>query len=72
MPMNDNEVYPVDTVIRIRKTNEFAKVRQHMFLKDGKYFLNYLVEIERKKGLYCAFHYNVDLECLPIEPNDKP
>jgi hypothetical protein len=57
-------------VIRIKRTNEFAIVRQKTFQKDGKGFLNYLIEIEGKMGLYCAFHDDIDLAHLPapIEP----
>jgi len=65
--------YPVDTVVRLINTNEFAIVRKLNFLKDGKYFLNYLCEIEGRKtgGLYCVFHDDVQLECLP-ESTQQP
>jgi len=56
--------YPVDTIVRLKRTSEFAIIRNQTFLQ-GHYFLNYLVEIEGKKGLYCAFHYDIELEHLP-------
>lgn len=63
----DNDVYPINTVVRVSRTNEFAIVRSHTFQKDGKRFLNYLCEIEgRKPGLYCCFHQDIVLEHLPI------
>ena len=65
MPIKDSDVYPVGTVIRIKRTNEFAIIRTHTFQHLGKGFLNYLVEIEDKQGLYCAFHHDIDLEHLP-------
>ena len=65
MPTSDKEVYPIDTVVRIKKTNLFAIVRQHTYLKHAKYFLNYLCEVKGKKGLYCVIHDDVELECLP-------
>jgi hypothetical protein len=43
MPIKDSDVYPVGTVIRIKRTNEFSIIRNHTFQKDGK-------------GLYCMFH----------------
>jgi hypothetical protein len=67
MPIrNDFDAFPVGTVIRIKRTNEFAIIRQQNFLKDRKGFLHYLVEIEDKQGLYCALHDDIDLEHLPL------
>ena len=58
MPIKDSDVYPVGTVIRIKRTNEFAIIRNHTFQKDGKGFLNYLCEIlvRKQHALYCMFH----------------
>jgi hypothetical protein len=62
MPIKDSDVYPVGTVIRIKSTNEFAIIRMHTCQHACKGFLNYLVEIEDKRGLYCAFHDDIALE----------
>lgn len=71
MPIrNDSDAFPVGCVIKIKRTNEFAIIRKKTFQKDGKGFLNYLVEIEDKQGLYCAFHNDIDLEHLP--PTNDP
>lgn len=61
----DDQVYPLGTVVRLHKTGEFAIIKDHTFLKDGKNFLHYLAEIEGRKGLYCLIHDEVDLEALP-------
>jgi hypothetical protein len=66
MPIrNDSDAFPIGSVIRIKRTNESAIIRRKTFQKDGKGFLNYLVEIENKRGLYCAFNDDIDLEHLP-------
>ena len=50
------------TVIRIRKTGQFAIIKNRSFL-NGENFLNYLAIIEgRGEGLYCVFHEDIDLE----------
>lgn len=62
----DSEVYPVNTVVRIKKTGQFAIIKQQQFLKDGNGFLNYLGQIEgRGEALYAIYHGDVDLENLP-------
>ena len=63
--VKDEDAYPIGTVVRIRATGQFAVIRKKAFLKDGKNFLNYLAEIEGKKGLYAIYHEDVDLENLP-------
>lgn len=65
------EVYPIDTVVRIRKTGQFALIKQRSFLNPTN-FLNYLALIEgRGDGLYCIFHQDVDLEVLPTLRNSQ-
>lgn len=60
----DEDVYPVGTVVRIKKTGQFAIIKDVCFLKNGKNFLNYLGEIEgRGGGLYAIYHEDVELEC---------
>lgn len=61
----DSEIYPVNTVVRRKKTGEFAKIKAHTFQKDGKGFLNYLAEIEEHDGLYALYHDDIELEHLP-------
>jgi len=62
----DDEIYPVGTVVRLHKTGEFAIIRSHTFLYDGRNFLHYMGEIEGKgSGHYYIAHTEVDLECLP-------
>ena len=59
------DVYPAETVVRLRKTGQFAIIKQRSFL-NSENFLNYLAIIEgRGDGLYCVFHEDVDLEALP-------
>ena len=63
--VKDEDAYPEDTVVRIIKTGEIVLIKKRNFLKDGKGFLHYLVEFEGKKGLYCVFHQDIELEALP-------
>lgn len=62
--MAPNEIYPLDTVVRIKKTGELAVIRKHTILKDE--FLHYLGVIEgRGDGLWALYHDDIELECLP-------
>lgn len=63
----DNEAYPVGSVVRIKKTGQFAVIRDRTFLKDGKGFLNYLANLEDKGDgkLYALYHDDIELEHLP-------
>lgn len=65
--VRDEDIYPIDTVVRIKKTGEFAMITAHGFQKDGRGFLNYLANIEGRKppGPYAIYHEDVDLEALP-------
>jgi hypothetical protein len=65
MHPKDNEVYPIGTVVRIKKTGVFAIIRKHGFLKDGKNFLHYLREVEEKEGLFALYHDDIEVESLP-------
>ncbi len=51
----DNEVYRVGTVVRLKRTGEFAIIKVQSFLKDRKGFLNYLGIIEGRNegGFIC-------------------
>jgi hypothetical protein len=64
MHPKDNEVYPIGTVVRIKKTGVFAIIRKHGFLKDGKNFLHYLGEIEGKEGLFALYHDDIEVEVI--------
>jgi hypothetical protein len=65
-PQN-HEIYPLGTVVQLKKTHEFAIIRQHVDLM-GSTFLHYLGEIEgRGEDLYCLIHDEVELEALPPE-----
>jgi hypothetical protein len=64
--MDERKIYPLETVVRIKKTGQFAIIKQVSFLKDEKNFLNYLGIIEgRGDGLYALYHDDIELECLP-------
>jgi hypothetical protein len=66
--VRDEDTYPIETVVRVKKTGQFAIIKKRTFLKDEKNFLHYLAIIEdRGPGLYCIMHDEVDLECLPPE-----
>jgi hypothetical protein len=72
MHPKDSEVYPIDTVVRIKKTGEFAIIKDQAFLMNGKNFLHYHGIIEgRGTGLFALYHSDVELEALPPANSDK-
>jgi hypothetical protein len=65
--VKDEDVFPIGTVVRRRKTGEFALIKNYTFQHEGKGFLNYLGQIENKgDGIYAIYHEDIDLECLPV------
>jgi hypothetical protein len=65
--------YPPDTIVRLKKTGEFAIIKSLTFLKDGKNFLNYLGEIEgRPSGNYALYHNEIEFEWPPREVFENP
>lgn len=71
----DDEVYPIGTVVRLKKTGEFALIIGHAFLKDNRNFLHYEGRIEGRKhssdtSHYAIYHDEIELEALP--PNQTP
>lgn len=69
MPISDSEIYPIDTVVRWKRTGEFGLIKSYTFQHEQRGFMNYLVEVEGKQGLYCWFHDDIDLEHLPRQPD---
>jgi hypothetical protein len=63
--VKEEDIYPIGTIVRLKKTGQFAKIVKHIYVKDGKGFLNYLGEIEGREGLYAVYHDQIELELLP-------
>ena len=64
--VRDEDTYPIDTVVRLKKTGQFAIIKDKTFLFQEKNFLHYLGQIEGKgEGLYCLLHDEIELEVLP-------
>lgn len=63
--VKEEDVYPVETVVRIKKTGLFALIKGHAYQSGNYGFLHYRGEIEGRDGEYCIFHQDVELECLP-------
>ena len=64
--MRDEDTYPIGTVVRLRKTGEYAMLLKKSFMKDGKGFMNYLAKVEGKgEELYALYHEDIDPEILP-------
>ena len=69
----DNEIFPIETVVSLIKTGEFAIIKKQVFLKDEKNFLHYLAKIEGRdhgkedKAYYVIYHHEIRLEALPPE-----
>lgn len=55
--LKDEDVWPLDTIVRLKKTHEFARIVSHTWLRPEipRYFLHYSVEIEDRgvHGAYC-------------------
>jgi hypothetical protein len=65
MPHNPDNNCPIDTIVRWKKTGEFARIVSHTYQFNGQNFLNYLAEFEDRKGPYCLMHDDVIFECPP-------
>jgi len=66
LPQNKRGQYPIGAVVRIKKTGQFAIIKERSFLKSEENFLNYLAIVEgRCEGLYALYDDDIELECLP-------
>jgi hypothetical protein len=68
--MKDEDAYPPHTVVRLKKTGEFARIIKGKFLREEdpdnpRHFLHYLAYIEGRIGMYALYHDDIDLEALP-------
>ena len=62
----DDQLYPIGTIVRLKKTGEMAEIKDYTFLMNRKGFLNYLGQIEGKgSAVYALYHDDIELECLP-------
>ena len=61
------DVYSKETVVRLKKTQQFALIKERFFMKHGCGFLHYLAEIEDRTGLYAIYHQDIELECLTLK-----
>ena len=66
MHPKDDEVYPIGTIVRLKKTGQFARINNVTSLFNGKKFLHYTGEKDRE-GQYAIYHRDIELECLPIK-----
>lgn len=64
------DIYPIDTVVRLKKTGQFAIIKQRSFL-NSENFLNYLAIIEGRgeHDLYAVYQRergprSIALNCL--------
>lgn|GEM_PF-1832030 len=66
--VRDEAIYPIETIVRRKKTGEFAIIKNYNFQHDGKGFLNYLGLVEGKgEGLYALYHDDIEFEWPPLE-----
>jgi hypothetical protein len=68
MHPKDEDAYKPQTIVSLKKTHEFARIIEPVFLKDCKGFLHYHAEIEGRDGMWALYHDDIILECLPPEP----
>jgi len=63
---------PIGSVVRIKKTNEFALViGKNQLMNNPESFLNYYLEIEDRQGVWAGYDADIELECLPKELQDS-
>jgi hypothetical protein len=68
----DDEIFPIDTTVRLKKTGEFAIIKHHDFQFHGRGFLNYRGVIEgRGEKLWALYHDDLELEVLPPKEKSK-
>lgn len=65
MHPKDEDTYPVNTVVRLKKTGQFAIIKQVFYQSGDKNFMHYLGNIEGREGLYVLYHDDIELEALP-------
>jgi hypothetical protein len=66
MHPKDEDAYKAGTVVRLKKTGQFALIKRVQFMMDSKGFLHYEGLIEgRGDGMYAMYHDDIELECLP-------
>lgn len=54
------------SIVRIKRTNEFARINRKVYLNGQTNFLHYEGEIEGRIGNYCLPPDDeLELECLP-------
>ncbi len=63
--------FDIDTIVRLTKTGQFARIVKSQYAYDGTTLMHYLSEIEGREGQYAIYHYDVELECLPIMNNQN-
>lgn len=66
----DENVDPIDTIVRIKRTGEFARISNHGWLRPEikKYFLHYEAEIEcRSPDIWILYHDDIEFEWPPKE-----
>lgn len=68
--MKTEDIYPVDTVVRLKKTGQLALITSHNYLMNYSNFLNYYASIEGREGTYALYHDDIELECLPVSVSD--
>ena len=57
--------YPIATMIRIRRTGEFAMVTKKTFMMEGRRIMTYLGKIEgRGDSLYALYHDDIFFRTL--------
>jgi hypothetical protein len=66
----DDEIYPINTVVREIKTGVFCVIKDQVFQSPaGRNFLHYLAHKEgfeyRPNQYHVLYHEDIDLESLP-------
>ena len=63
-PFSNQSLHYFKLAGNARTRSGFGIIKQYTFQHEQKGFLNYLVQVEDRQGLYCWFHDDIDVECL--------
>jgi nuclear transport factor 2 (NTF2) superfamily protein len=63
----DDEVYYAGTVVRWKRTGEFALIKHATYrFPGGGGFMHYMAEFQDRAGSWVLYHDDVELECYPM------
>lgn len=65
----DGDQYPIGSRVLWKTKNKKATIVDHGFVKDGKGFLNYYLQLDDGTGPFAGYHDDLFLISLPGKEN---